>query len=309
VRAPERLDCIVVGGGPAGLTAGIFLARLRRNVVVLDGGESRASWIPRSHNHPAFPGGINGDELLARLRAQCAEFEVPVLHGRVEDARRDPEGGFVLIQGDRVFRARFLLLATGVRDRLPPIADAIAHVREGTIRQCPICDAYEMIGRRLAVVGALKCAAGEAIFLTSYTTDITLATLGEPEQWAPEDEERLEKAGVRIERRSLERLEAQNGTGAHLHFTDGAVLSVDALYSGLGITPRTRLAGQLGVELDGEGRILTDAKQHTSVPGCYAAGDAVTGLNQIGVAMAQAEVAAVDIHNGIRRGEQRCLTD
>ena len=302
-----ELDCVVVGGGPAGLTAGIFLARFRRDVVVLDGGESRASWIPRSHNHPAFPGGINGDELLARMRAQCGEFGVSLFSGRVDDASRDPEGRFVLTQAERTFRAPFVILATGVRDRLPPVADAIAHVRDGTIRQCPICDAYEVTKRRLAVVGALRCSAGEALFLTSYTDDITLVTLGDPTQWSGEDEENLRAAGIRIDRRPVARITAENGRGALLRFADGDALAVDALYSGLGVAPRTRLAAELGVSLDEEGRILTDARQRTSVPGCYAVGDAVTGLNQIGVAMAQGEIAAVDVHNTIRREERRCL--
>lgn len=302
-------DCAVVGGGPAGLTAGLFLARLRRQVAVLDGGESRASWIPHSHNHPAFPGGINGEELLRRMRAQCNEFGVPIFSGRVENAGRDNEGRFVLRQGERLFRAPFLVLATGVRDRLPPVADAIAHVRDGTIRQCPICDAYEVIGRRVAVIGALNCSAGEAMFLTSYTDAITLVTLGNAPQWSREDTKRLDRAGVRLETRNVVSITAKGGRGTRLRFADGDSLAVDVLYSGLGVVPRTRLAAQLGVELDPEGRILTDGKQHTSVTGCYAAGDAVTGLNQIGVAMAQGEIAAVDIHNALRRQEHRCLAD
>jgi thioredoxin reductase (NADPH) len=163
--------------------------------------------------------------------------------------------------------------------------------------------------RRLAVIGALKCSAGEAIFLTTYTDDVTLVTLGDSPQWSREDEERLKQAGVRLDPRPVESIAAENGRGVRIRFSDGGLLAVDALYSGLGVAPRTRIAAALGVDLDEEGRILADAKQRTSVPGCYAVGDAVTGLNQIAVAMAQGEIAAVDIHNAIRRREERCLVD
>lgn len=303
----DFFDCLVVGGGPAGMTAGLFLARFRRRVAVLDEGESRAAAIPRSHNHPAFPGGINGEALLARLRAQLAEFGAPLLSGAVTGAAREGEG-FLLRQDGRELRARHLVLATGVRDRMPPVANAEAHVRTGTIRQCPICDAYEVIDKRLAVIGAKKCSAGEAMFLSTYTDDITLVTLSETPEWGGEDAARLDSAGIRLETRPVAGITAEEGNGAHIRFTDGEELAYDALYSGLGIEPRTRLARALGVELTGDGRIITDSRQRTNVEGCFAAGDAVTGLNQIAVAMAQAEIAAVNIHNTLREAEGRCLT-
>lgn len=301
------LDCIVLGGGPAGMTAGLFLARFRRRVAVLDGGESRASWIPRTHNHPAFPGGINGEALLARMRAQLAEYGASLLGGAVTQAAQAP-GGFLVRQGAREFRAPYLVLATGVRDRLPPVGDAEAQVRGGTIRQCPICDAYEVIDKRLAVIGGLKCSAGEAMFLTTYTSDITLVTLGEKPEWGAEDSARLAAAGVRLETRPVAGITAEAGKGACIRFIDGGELVFDTLYSGLGIEPRTRLARELGVELTNDARIVTDARQRTNVANCFAAGDAVTGLNQIAVAMAQGEIAAVNIHNSLREAEGRCLS-
>ncbi len=300
-------DCLVVGGGPAGMTAGLFLARFRRRVAVLDGGESRASSIPRTHNHPAFPGGINGEALLSRMRAQLAEYGATLMLGAVVEVAREP-GGFALRQGERSLKTRYLVLATGVRDRLPPVADAEAHVRNGTLRQCPICDAYEVIDKRLAVIGALKCSAGEAIFLTTYTHDVTLVTLGEKPEWGAEDAARLEAAGVRVEERPAAGIRVEEGRGARLDFTGGDGLGFDALYSGLGIEPRTGLARALGVRLTEDARIITDARQRTSIEGCFAAGDAVTGLNQIAVAMAQGEIAAVNIHNSLREAEGRCLT-
>ena len=131
----QPLDCIIVGGGPAGLTAAIFLARFKRRFLLIDGGDSRASWIPRSHNHPAFPGGINGEDLLARMRNQVEEFGGRRLSGTVTALTRDQDGLLGVESTDGTLLASHLILATGVRDRLPPLERAVKHVREGSIRQ------------------------------------------------------------------------------------------------------------------------------------------------------------------------------
>jgi len=302
------MDCCVIGGGPAGLTAAIFLARFRRTLVLVDGGQSRASWIPRSHNHPAFPGGINGDELLRRMRSQLAEFGARCASGTVKAVGRQPDGRLRVETEDGTFVARYVIFATGARDRLPPVAGAIEHVREGLIRLCPICDAYELIDRRIAVFGSGECGAGEALFLAAYSPDVSLVTLGEPLGLAPEDEARLRSAGLAVVTERVRRISAAADRGVQVDFENGGSAAFDAVYAGLGNDPQTEVARALGVELSEDGRIFTDAKQRTSVAQVYAAGDVVTGLNQIAVAMAQGEIAATDIHNAIRRSEGRCLT-
>jgi thioredoxin reductase (NADPH) len=306
--ADRPLDCCIVGGGPAGLTAAIFLARFRRRFALIDGGESRASWIPRSHNHPAFPGGINGEELLARMRRQLAEYGAAPIRGQATALSREPDGGLRLETKGGPFAASFVILATGVRDRLPEVEDGVSHVRAGKIRQCPICDGYEVMDRRIAVIGHTPGAAGEALFLRTYTADITLLTHGRPVELGGEDRRRLEEAGIALVEAPVRQLDCERGDVA-VHLEDGDTLTFEAIYSGLGIEPHTALGAMLGVELTPEGRFVTDAKQRTSQPGVYAAGDAVTGLNQIAVAMAQAEIAAVDIHNALRREEGRTLCD
>ncbi|TNC52097.1 NAD(P)/FAD-dependent oxidoreductase [Rubellimicrobium rubrum] len=302
----DVLDCCIIGGGPAGLTAAIFLARFRRRFVLIDAGESRASWIPRSHNHPAFPGGINGEELLDRMRRQVDEFGGTRLSGVVTRISREGEGPFRIDTGQGTLVARHLILATGVRDNLPAVPDAVSHVRRGTIRQCPICDGYEVTGKRIAVLGSAACAAGEALFLRTYTSDITVVTLGESLSIADDDRARLDDLGIRLIEAPVDRVACDDGT-VEVTLGDGQVMTFDAVYAGLGIEPRTSLAHELDVQLSDDGRVVTDAKQRTSAPQVYAAGDAVTGLNQIAVAMAQAEVAAVDIHNELRRAEKMCL--
>ena len=302
------LDCIIVGGGPGGLTAAIYLARFRRRFVLIDAGESRASWIPRSHNHPGFPDGINGIELLERMRAQLRQHASDVNVGTVTSLKCQSDGLFVAAYDGSAVTASHVILATGVIDVEPPLPNALDAVRRGLVRQCPICDGYEMTDRKLVVIGRDDQGLGEALFLRTYTSHITLVTLGRPLALSTENRKLMEEAGLRAIETPVTEIACERDRIARLEFIDGSVLTFDAIYSALGIHPRADLAALLGVELHPDGRIVTDTHQRTSVEGCYAAGDIVTGLNQIGVAMAQGEIAAVDIHNRLRARDGLRLT-
>jgi thioredoxin reductase (NADPH) len=306
--AGQPLDCLIVGGGPGGLTAAIYLARFRRRFALVDAGQSRASWIPRSHNHPGFPHGINGVELLERLKAQLTQYAGGIVQDSITGVACKPDGTFVAkTDGGAVYTASNLLLSTGVVDLEPPLPNVLEAVRRGLVRQCPICDGYEAIDRKLVVIGRGKQGLGEALFLRTYTPHITLVTLGQPLDLDAEDRNRQEAAGITVIETPLADIALEHSRLARLAFADGTELVFDAIYSALGILPRADLAAILGVELHPDRRIVTDAHQRTSIEGCYAAGDIVTGLNQLGVAMAQAEIAAVDIHNRLRAREGLCL--
>src|SRR5688572_2470965 len=118
--ADHKVDCLIVGGGPAGLTAAIYLTRFRRSIALVDEGFSRAALIPKSHNYPGFPEGISGEELLDRLRRQAGRYGAAICHGRVTRIRRS-NGGFVGEAGAIRFGTRKVLLATGVVDRNPTL--------------------------------------------------------------------------------------------------------------------------------------------------------------------------------------------
>lgn len=303
-NAAEAVDCAIVGGGIGGLTAAVYLARFRRSVAVLDGADSRARWIPRSRNHPAFPDGVTGDELLSRLRAQLDRYGAGPLFDRVEAVARDREG-FVLTRasGART-RARLVILATGVSDIEPPIADAFDAVKHGLVRHCPICDAFEMIDRRLAVLGRGDHCLGEALFLRTYTPHIVALTNGAPLGCAETGRARLREAGIGLLEAPIAGLaRAADGEELEIRLADGETIRVDALYSAMGMRPHSELAAALGADLAADGRIRADDHQRTSVDGVWAVGDVVTGLNQLGVAMAHGEIAATDVHNRLRREE------
>ena len=301
----ELRDCIIVGGGPAGLTAAIFLARFRRHAVLLDAGESRAAWIPRTHNHPAFPEGIRGTDLLDRMRAQAAQFGAEIAPHRA--LRLSREGaGFRLDTDGPAFRAPAVLLATGATDRIPDIAGARDHVLHGTLRQCPICDAWEVTGRRIVVIGAGPHAVEQTLFLSTYSPHVTLAALRDDPPPTTDQRAALLRAGASILDTPVQSIACEDGA-VTLDLGRKRTARFDVAYAGLGIVPQTDLVRPLHPRLAADGRIVTDAHQETSVPGLWAAGDVVTGLNQIAVAMAQGEIAATAIHNAARRAEGRSL--
>ena len=310
----EPFDCVVVGGGPAGMSAAIYLARFRRRVALIDKGHSRASLIPRSHNHPGYPDGIRGGALLDRMRQQMHQFGVTAVQGEATDAAQRPDGLFAVQAAGQSLLADHLILATGVRDRLPPVEDPLHQIREGLIRQCPVCDAYELTDQPVAIIGAGACAAGEALFLCHYTADVTILTLGESPDLPGDTLAKLDRAGVRMVPDPVLTWDfdgdgGDGKRGVSVALASGRRLDFAAVYSGLGNDPRTDLARRLGVSLADDGRIGTGDHQETSVPKVFAAGDVVTGLNQIAVAMAQGEIAATHVHNLLRLREGRCVAD
>ncbi|AFL49782.1 thioredoxin reductase (NADPH) [Sinorhizobium fredii] len=288
-------DCIILGGGPAGLAASVYLARLNRRVVLVDEGKSRASLIPRSYNHPAFPDGVAGQALLDRMHDQASRYGVEHVVARGD--RLEPiDDGFRCTAAGRTFQGRAIICATGLVDVLPPWPDATELVRKGNLRLCPICDGYEINGAPVVVIGHSRRAMKEAAFLLSFTDDVTVATLGaELEGVSSADI----KSPVRLSTARLAHHRPAPEDRIALEFMDGVAMEAVAVYSALGCRPRSLLARSLGAKLDEEGRILTDQHQRTNIQRFYAIGDVVTGLNQMGVAMAQGEIAAVTAHNDL----------
>lgn len=291
----ELRDCIVIGGGPAGLTAAIYLARFRRNISLIDGHDSRAAWIPRSHNIPAFEAGVGGLELLSRMHDHAAQYDTPLLRGAVRSLSRNPDGDFRLETSEGDMRARFVILATGVVDVEPDLPDLEGAVQRGLVRQCPICDAYEVIDERIAVIGHGDHGAREALFLRTYSPRVTLFTHGE--QADAGLRARMGEAGIAVIDARVEAIAQENERIVSLTLMNGEMHAFDTIYSALGCRPRNDLLSQLGARLGEDARAVVDHHQETSVQGLFAAGDIVSGLNQVAVAVGQAAIAATAVHN------------
>jgi thioredoxin reductase (NADPH) len=299
---PSMLDCLIVGGGPAGLTAAIYLARYRRRALVVDEAKSRCAWIPTSHNLAGFTGGIRGTDLLVRIRAQAESYGARVESGSVTTLEQLPGGnGFRASLGDgRKVDTASVLLATGVIDGQPRMPHLYEAMQRGLIRVCPICGGYEVIDRRIAVLGHGAQAVGEARFIRTYSPYVTLLTLGEPMVLPMEERGELDAAGIAVIEEPVAAVAAGEDLSTCLTLESGRILDFDTLYSALGITARSGLAEGLGAAMDEDGRLIVDRHQRSSVAGFYAAGDVVSTLNQIAVAMGEAAMAATAIHNDLR---------
>lgn len=294
-----KLDCLVIGGGPAGLTAAIYLGRFRRNFVVADSGASRALWIPKSHNHAGFPEGVIGSELVSRMRSQAIKYGARIVSETVSELTQLADGTFDGTLENIRINARTVLLATGVVDKEPALPDLFDGVQKGLIRHCGICDGYEVIDHKIAVIGYGETGLGEALFLRNYTSDITLMSLGEPLNLDSAQRQKMQSAGIKTVEEAVTQVEIDGGRIVALTMNGHGTLEFDTLYSALGCAPRSSLAGALGAALDNH-CVVADEHQRSTVPNLFVAGDVAKGIDQISVAMGHAAAAATAIHNSLR---------
>lgn len=293
-----EFDAIVIGGGPAGLTAAIYLARFHLAVGLFDDGASRAALIPLTRNLAGYPVGVGGPELLRRMRAQAAGFGV-ALQSETVMALLPREGGFDVVAAAATHRARTLLLATGVWN-IPPPMPAAEHddaLRRGLLRYCPICDGYEVTDHAVAVLGSGAHGLAEAEFLRSYSARVTLLAPDGPHRLDALQRRRLAAWGIAAQDGPVAAISA--GRTAIDVTAGGAALSFDTLYVALGSKLRSELALAAGAEAAADGAVLVDRHQMTTIPGLYAAGDVVRGLDQIASAMGQAAIAATAMRNAL----------
>jgi len=292
-------DAVIVGGGPAGLTGAIYLGRFRRNVLVVESGQSRAWRIPRTHNHPGFPSGIEGPDLIGRIHAQAEKYGAKFQEAVVTGLSKTPDGLFEVSVGDTSIRARFVLLATGVLDHDPELPGVDRAVERGLLRICPICDAYEVIGKKIGVIGGGSHSVREALFLRSYSEDVTLIHIREEAALSSEDRRELRAANVDLIESSIDSVVIENDV-IEAFDVGGVEWRFDVVYSALGTSPQSALARDAGAAVNDAGCLEVSDHQQTSLDGLYAAGDLVRGLNQISVAQGEAAIAATDIHNRLR---------
>lgn len=293
----DEYDCAVIGGGPAGLSAALYLGRMRRSAIVIDDREGRSTWHQVNRNYLGFPDGVHATALREIGRKQAGEYGVQFLRACAEAVTADGDGSarrFVIETDGGQFIARTLILATGVQDRFPEFEGSDDCIGKSMF-WCIICDGYESIGKKVVVLGHNERAATLALQLKVFTDQVVLVSWDESFNIDAKKLSMLQEHGIEIHDAQCGGFSCgrEGGQLDAVTLDNGTRIALDMLFVVQWIEPNTQLAAQLGVELDKHGYIVADAEQKTNVEGVYAAGDLTRLFNhQITSAVHEGGMAA-----------------
>ena len=294
-------DCIIVGAGPAGLSAALMLGRCRRNVLVCDVGNQRNARSAAIHNYLTRDG-TRPAEFLELGRAEAARY--PTIEFRnveVLDATRSPDGFRVVCADGRQLGARKLLLATGVVDELPPI-DGLEPLYGTSVHHCPYCDGWEWRDRPLAIYGTGEEGVALTLGLTAWSRDLVLCTDG-PSRLPAEELEHLQQLDIHVREDRIARLEGRDGRLQRIVFQEGEPLEREALFVCASQHQRSGLARKLGCRFTQKGAVDTGTCEATDVPGLYVAGDSSKEAQFVIVAAAEGTEAGMAINKALLKDE------
>lgn len=289
---PSEVDALVVGGGPAGLSAATWLGRYRRHTLVVDAGEHRNRFTNRVHGllgrDPISP-----QTLLAEARAGLAQYDrVQVHDGTISTVDRTENGRFLaMVDGTPVIAER-VVLATGVQDQLPDIAGIGEHY--GTnVYHCPACDGHEIRGRTVIALGAGEHVPAYAAELLEWADSVCIVTDTSEPAFDETQRETLSRHRINVVDGVADALVGAPDALEGLRLRDGTLVQADAVFFSYAHHPTNDLARYLGCELDDEGHIAVDGDQLTSIHGVYAIGDITPGIQLVPMAISEGVAAAV----------------
>ena len=294
-------DCIVVGGGPGGLSAALMLGRCRRRVLVCDVGEPRNRWSHAVHGFLTRDGMPPATFLRAAHEELRPYDTVEIRSARVVDATRDHRGFEVQCEDGTRLRTRKLLLATGVVDELPDIA-GLTELYGRSVHHCPYCDGWEWRDQPVAVYGRGDAAAGLALSLTVCTADLVLCTDG-PAVHSDWMRKRLDAFDIRVCEQRVVRLEGREGRLDRIIFEEGAAEDRRALFFATGQRQASELPARLGCTFTETGAVDTGKSEATNVPGLYVCGDASREAQFVVVAAAEGAEAGMAINKALLEDE------
>lgn len=288
------LDVIIVGAGPAGLSAALILGRCRRQVVICDSGEYRNSY---SHGMHGFltRDGIDPREFLRIGREQLRKYEnVEYRQIEVVDVVRHEHEFVVTLSDGTLLTARRLLLATGVKDGLPEV-EGIKELYGSSVFHCPYCDGWEIRDQPLAVYGSGENGRRLALEIRLWSADLVLCTDG-PAGLEEKDQQHLASHGIKVCEDRIERLEGNNAMLERIVFTNGEILPRKALFFHSEERQHSTLPEKMGCDFTRRGSVRTGEYEETNVPGLYVAGDAARKVQLVIVAAAEGAEAAFAIN-------------
>ena len=292
-------DVAIVGGGPAGLSASLWLSRYLHSVVVIDSGDPR-NWETRGVNGFLGHPGIRPAELRGMGRDEARAHGVTLIDAHVERVTVGTDDAFALELLDGTpLRAQRLLLAIGLRDVWPRVP-GLREVYGANAHVCPDCDGHECQDRNVVVIGTGRKAVGMALNLTTWTSDIIICTNGEPAGFDEAEYcEKLDALNIPVLESRIKRVESRGARVHALELEDGMSLDADKIFFAIGQYPHDDLGEQLGCARDAGGHIVVDDCYRTSVTHCFAAGDIVPGPQLAVAAASDGAIAALAIHKSL----------
>lgn len=296
--ADGNYDVAIVGGGPAGLSAAIWLARYQRSVVVIDSGDPR-NWETRGVNGFLGLPKIKPADLRAAGRDECRRYGVQLIDQEVCKVNSNGDGTLALKLSDgRGVSAKRLLLAIGIKDVWPDVPGIEACYGE-SVHVCPDCDGYEAKGKKTVVIGTGKRAVGMALALANWTDDIIICTNCGAQDLTQEMLDRLQKLNIPVLCERVQGVASMDADVSCIQLEGGMQLDCERIFFSLGQNPADDLGAQLKCERDDAGLIVVDSAQRTSVENVYAAGDITPGPQLAISAAAEGAVAAIAIHKSL----------
>ena len=293
----QDYDVIVVGGGPAGLSAALVLGRCLRKVLICDSGQPRNAASHALHGYLTRDNTSPG-EFLNIARSQFEQYKtVTYLATEIINVLVIKTGFEVVLKDQTRKSCRKLLLATGVVDNLPEFA-GFEGLYGSSIFHCPYCDAWEFRGRPIVVYGNGSRGHALSLDLKNWTNQVTLCTDG-PAKLSAEEKLDLEKHSVTILEDKIASIQSSQSKIQKILFTNGNTLDFAAMFFTLGQKQRSNLPEQLGCEFSEKGAVKTDSYQVSCVPNLYVAGDASEELQLVIVAAAEGAKAAFAINKSI----------
>lgn len=296
----KAYDVLVIGGGAAGLSGALTLARARWKVAVIDAGEPRNAPAAGVHGLLGREG-VPPAELVATGRAEVRRHGGHVVEGRVGQVVRDDGGTHpfaVTLTDGRVSRARRLLVTTGLVDELPDVPGLAEHWGRDVVH-CPFCHGYEVRDRRIGVLASGPMAAHQALLFSQWSDHVALLTHTAPDP-SPEDAAKLDARGVTVVTGKVREVTARDGRLTGVVLADGTAVPLDAVAVATTMRARADAVGQLGLEVvphpSGLGEhLVADATGRTSVPGVWVAGNATNLTAQVSTAAAEGTWAAAQL--------------
>lgn len=302
----ELYDCVVIGGGPAGLSAAIYLARFLRKVIVVDAGNGRTFSHEHNDNYFGFPKGIQSKELTKRGIEQALRFGVIMKNDRVLDIVRK-DNIFNIAAEKEQFFTRSIIFATGVKDVFPKFENSADYLGR-SLFWCITCDGYKTRGKKVVVVGEDDEAATTALQFLNYTKNVELITckLEGQDDFSKKGLEKLKRYNIPIYHDVIKAVHGEKGMMKEVELYNGTIVRTDFMFNLQPAIPNSDLAKLLKVEINRFGYIETDENQRTVIPFVYAAGDVTRAFaHQIITAAHEGSMAAQACNYDLYNPDQR----